>query len=186
MIMKTSCRFVAFPSMLSRNPKILTSRVQQCVIPVFDGLLPEPHNTSILKLIFTCEHWHTLAKLCMHMDLTLNILDSETARLGREFRSFVKNTCPSFATKELRQEETAARKRRQLKKLTQSVPNLQETLSAGAFPSDIQHNRLFKMFNLQTVKFHLLGDHADTIHEFGTNDSHLTEPVCCNSFPLSI
>ncbi|KIM83848.1 hypothetical protein PILCRDRAFT_68635, partial [Piloderma croceum F 1598] len=47
----------------------------QCAIPVFDGLLPEPHNSAVLDLLFVIAHWHGLAKLHMHHDLTLDILD---------------------------------------------------------------------------------------------------------------
>jgi len=38
----------------------------QCAIPVFEGLLPELHNTHVLKLLFDLAHWHGLAKLQMH------------------------------------------------------------------------------------------------------------------------
>ena len=110
----------------------------------------------------------------MHTDLTLDIFDSETKRLGREFRAFVKNTCASFQTTELKR-ETAARHKRQLKKIIQSgqIPQAAlpstEVMESTGFP---------KTLNINTIKFHSLGDHADTIREFGTNDSHSTEPVC--------
>ncbi|KIM52323.1 hypothetical protein SCLCIDRAFT_141368, partial [Scleroderma citrinum Foug A] len=39
-----------------------------CSIPVFEKLLPEPHNTLVMTLLFLLCHWHGLAKLCMHMD----------------------------------------------------------------------------------------------------------------------
>lgn len=112
----------------------------------------------------------------MHTDSTLEILDLETIRIGRELRAFVKKTCTSFKTKELKR-ETAARRRRQLKKLTQSGQIPQETTSAAICPSKATKGCLPKTFNLQTIKLHFLGDHADTIREFGTNDSHSTEPV---------
>jgi hypothetical protein len=35
----------------------------QCAIPVFDGLLPEPHNACALAVLFDLAHWHSLAKL---------------------------------------------------------------------------------------------------------------------------
>lgn len=50
----------------------------QCSIPVFEGLLPEPHNSVIMVLLFTCCNWHGLAKLRMHTDLTLGIFDTAT------------------------------------------------------------------------------------------------------------
>lgn len=91
------------------------NRHHQCAIPVFDGLLPEPHNSAILRLLFTCAHWHGLAKLRMHTDQTLDIFDNVTLLIGADFRAFADKTCPAFETKELAR-EAAARQRRGLKK----------------------------------------------------------------------
>jgi len=79
----------------------------QCAIPVFDGLLPEPHNNTILRLLFTCAHWHGLAKLRMHTSDTLNIFDDATRQIGAEFRVFKATTCPAFETRELDRERDA-------------------------------------------------------------------------------
>jgi hypothetical protein len=35
----------------------------QDAIPVFTGLLPEPHDGQVSKLLFVLAHWHGLAKL---------------------------------------------------------------------------------------------------------------------------
>jgi hypothetical protein len=35
-----------------------------------------------------------------------------------------------------------------------------------------------KTLNLNTYKFHALGDYVNTIRKFGTTDSYSTEPVC--------
>lgn len=99
----------------------------------------------------------------MHTDHTLELLDSVTTRMGREFRAFVKKTCSAFETKELKR-ETAARKRRQMK----SSSGTSQGSGGGA---------ALKSFNLRTIKHHSLGDHADTIRELRTNDSFSTEPV---------
>jgi hypothetical protein len=127
---------------------------------VFDGLLPEPYNQAVLKLLFTCAHWHGLAKLRMHTDHTLNILDETTIALGQRFRGFANETCPAFDTREL-QREVDARQRRQSKN---------KDASSGM-------TRRQKKFNLQTYKFHSLGDYAATIRRYGTCDSYTTEIV---------
>jgi hypothetical protein len=108
----------------------------------------------------------------MHTDQTLKILDDATARIGKEFRTFGNETCPVFDTRELRR-ESEARRRRQLKKgqscSAPAKPKLNTPLkSDGPLP---------RRFNLQTYKFHALGDYADTIRRFGTTDSYSTEPV---------
>jgi hypothetical protein len=79
----------------------------QCAIPAFDGLFPEPYNKSILELLFVMAHWHGLAKLRMHNDLTLQVMDAATVTLGEKLRDFCQNTCTAFATKELRREFNA-------------------------------------------------------------------------------
>ncbi|KAH7916892.1 hypothetical protein BV22DRAFT_997067, partial [Leucogyrophana mollusca] len=84
----------------------------QCAIPAFEGLLSEPHNGSVLRMLFSLCHWHGLAKLRMHTDNTLAIMHQLTVTLGEELRRFVMETCPAFSTKEL-QREADSRQRRE-------------------------------------------------------------------------
>ncbi|KIJ10248.1 hypothetical protein PAXINDRAFT_25474, partial [Paxillus involutus ATCC 200175] len=69
----------------------------QCALPVFAGLLPEPHNSSVLKLLCLLCDWHGLAKLWMHTDETLQVMDGTTQSLGNVIRKFVVETCPGFS-----------------------------------------------------------------------------------------
>ncbi|KIK20577.1 hypothetical protein PISMIDRAFT_105535, partial [Pisolithus microcarpus 441] len=50
----------------------------QCAFPVFEGLLSEAHNLSVLELLYTLCHWHGFAKLRMHTDKTLRVMDDLT------------------------------------------------------------------------------------------------------------
>jgi len=79
----------------------------QCAIPVFEGLLPEPHNTRVLKLLLDLAHWHGLAKLRMHMEATLELLSQATIALGNGMREFQAKMCSAFATHELECERAA-------------------------------------------------------------------------------
>jgi hypothetical protein len=108
----------------------------------------------------------------MHTDISLNILDKETARIGTEFRTFANKTCSSFQTRELCR-ETEARKCRQLKKKL-APPQTASHSTAKNLEGD---GRRVKTFNLDTFKFHSLGDHAKTIRWLGTTDSYSTEIV---------
>jgi hypothetical protein len=110
-ILKISCRLV---EVAYSDAAYNLSRIQ-CAIPVFEGLLPEPHNKFVMELLFTMVHWHGLAKLRMHNDLTLAVMDAETSSLGVKLREFSQKTCPAFATRELRREYNA-RLRRSTKK----------------------------------------------------------------------
>lgn len=136
-------------------------RESQCIIPVFDGLLPDPHNAAILQLLSVCAQWHGLAKLRMHTDHTLKLLNITTVALGQKFRAFANDTCSAFNTREL-QREVEARARRQASKGTTAVAN---------------STRRPKKLNLQTYKFHSLGDYEATIRRYGTTDSYSTEVV---------
>jgi hypothetical protein len=177
----------------------------QCAIPVFDGLLPEPHNERVLQLLFITAHWHGLAKLRMHTDPTLDIMDDTTVSLGQKRRDFVKNTCTAYQTRELHR-EAEARKCRQSKKPTQAQCNSESsgppntTQRPVQLPVDqpsvvpkqpVAHSqskkkttiedastsRWLKSLNLNTYKNHALGDYTAIIRQYGTTDSYSTESV---------
>jgi hypothetical protein len=133
---------------------------------VFEGLLPELHNTTVLRLLFLCAQWHSLAKLRMHNDHTLDLLDKTTKELGIRFRTFANRTCQAFSTRELKR-EAEARQRRHMK-----TDPTSESATASQRP---------KAFNLQTYKFHSLGDYVETIRKYGTCDSYSTEIVSIRS-----
>ena len=158
----------------------------QCAIPAFDGLLPEPHNSSILKLLFTCVHWHGLAKLRMHTDPTLEILDNTTILLGAQFRAFAEKTCSGFDTVELKREKEARQRRQMKRSEKQKAKNasnreaqniLATDLAAGSSSKETKWGRHKKKFNLKSYKYHSLGDYTDMIRRYGTSDSFSTEPV---------
>jgi hypothetical protein len=129
-------------------------------------LFPEPQNKQVMKLLFLCSYWHGLAKLRLHTDATLEILDDVTTKLGAAFRNFTDNLCPLFSTQELRR-EAEARQRRQANKKGKNADSR----------SGVVATRLSKTFNLQTYKFHSLGDYVRTIKTYGTTDSYSTELV---------
>ena len=116
----------------------------------------------------------------MHTDQTLEILDDVTTEMGAEFRAFTNNTCSAFDTHELPR-ETAARKRRKMKKTigkngsVDSAPEPSTDISLGA--TNEADEPLPRKFNLWIYKYHCLGDYPNTIRRYGTCDSYSTEPV---------
>jgi hypothetical protein len=68
-----------------------------------------------MELLFVAAHWHSLAKLRMHNDLTLDVMEAVTVALGEKLREFKDKTCSAFITRELKR-ESDARARRQAKK----------------------------------------------------------------------
>src|SRR4051812_36901985 len=65
-----------------------------------------------MKLLYRTAEWHALAKLRMHTDSSLTLLESLTTEFGQLLRQFRDLTCANFNTCELAR-ETAARKRRE-------------------------------------------------------------------------
>jgi hypothetical protein len=161
---------------------------------VFEGLLPEPHNSAVLDLLFEMAHWHGLAKLRMHHDLTLDVLESVTVSLGKLLRSFSDATCPAFATKELRR-EADARTRRESRKATAkhthtstkdastvnaaspAEPVTGQQTPSGHCARGTAVGRRPKTFNPNTYKGHSYGDYAKSIRLYGTTDSYSTKIV---------
>jgi hypothetical protein len=132
---------------------------------MFELLLPEPHNKVILDLLFEFCTFHSLPKLRLHTETTLRDLENATIRLGQILRTFKNTTCATYETHELPMEE-AARGRRQA------------TLSAKCKPTTTTTStKKKKEFNLETYKFHSLGNYAQSIRMFGATDNTSTQQV---------
>ncbi|KAF9058027.1 hypothetical protein BJ165DRAFT_1521351 [Panaeolus papilionaceus] len=138
----------------------------QCCIPVFWGLLPEPHNQHVAELLYTASEWHALAKLRMHTETSLQRLHSLTTDFGVQMRLFRDTTCAHYQTVESPR-EAAARVRREL---AASHHGPSETPRTGNTTT-----RKPKTLNLQTVKMHFLGDYVEHIRMFGMSDSYSTQ-----------
>jgi len=72
-----------------------------------------------MKLLYRTAEWHALAKLRMHTDSTLTLLEELTTEFGKLMRQFRDLTCSQFATIELPR-EAAARTRVQTSKSGQT------------------------------------------------------------------
>ena len=118
---------------------------------MFEGLLPEPFNGMLLRLLYKAAEWHALAKLRLHTDSTLDLLEAVTRELGCLMRRFRDKTSDEFNTVELPRE-------------------------AGARKGGTRSSKKKKL-NLNTYKFHALGDYVATIRLFGTTDSYSTQLV---------
>ncbi|KAI9569128.1 hypothetical protein HD554DRAFT_2020941, partial [Boletus coccyginus] len=148
-----------------------------CAIPVFEGLIPEPHNGRILHLLFLlchwhqslCSTWHALAKPCLHTDDTLKMLNSATVELANDLQAFVVETCPEFTTKEPPQEHWKT----QEKLLKSGLANANPMDCTSASTSV----HLPKALNLQTYKLHALGDYTTQICFFEMMDSYSMQLV---------
>lgn len=128
-----------------------------------------------MHLLFLCAPWHGLAKLRQHSDLTLDVLDDVTTALGKAFRHFQQEICPVYNTRELKR-EVDARRRRQSKKTIGS---------AERDVSGMRSDQVKKEFNIQTYKYHALGDYVKTIRTLGTTDSYSSTVVSALVDPVA-
>ena len=187
----------------------------KCAIIVFDGLLPEPHNKSICELLFIMSHWHALAKLWMHNDLTLDVMDKVTILLGASLRHFKDVTASGFKTRELGKEYNARLRCKACKVCKAANTTSGTTPSFPIIPTDSTTAAVTSMsmlsaseangpteavdpvsmpakvskkrvpFNMNTYKAHLFPDYVRTIRRFGTTDSYSTEPVSWTFYSVS-
>jgi hypothetical protein len=84
-----------------------------------------------MKLLFVLAHWHGLAKLRLHTDTTLDILDQLTSELGDHFRSFISRVCDQVETKELVREYQARKRRDAQRKGRRQQPPAKKAQSAA-------------------------------------------------------
>lgn len=144
--------------------------VSKCCIPCFEGLFPSPHDETIQDLLYIMAYWHSLAKLRMHTDSSVNVLDRTTSTLGDALRFFANETCRHFATVET-DAEYRARGRAMARRFTRTGAQGTAPQPAGKRP---------RTFNLTTAKLHFLGDYVPQIRWFGTTDSYTSQTVCNN------
>jgi hypothetical protein len=102
----------------------------------------------LLRLLYKAAEWHALAKLRLHTDPTLDLLEAVTKEFGHLMRQFRDKTSGEFNTVEL--------------------PHGADARKGGS------HSSKKKTLNLNTYKFHALGDYVATIRLFGTTDSYST------------
>ena len=143
----------------------ITILIYQCSISAFEGLFPPNHDVIIRVLLFHLCEWHALAKLRLHSNDSLALLDEALKKLGAQIRRFQEGTCEIFKTYEL-PSEAAARQRCQ-----------QGQAESGRQVKPTPSTARLKKFNILTYKFHALGDYTRTIRMFRTTDSYTTQIV---------
>ncbi|KAF8673118.1 hypothetical protein RHS04_07673 [Rhizoctonia solani] len=151
--------------------------ILQCCLPVFEGLLPSECNALVQRLLFTFAQWHGLAKLCRHTTETLKIMKKLTTKLGSKLRNFAEVT-QNMNVRETLDKYTRRKKRQAAAQAPRSTqPATSKSKSKASVPSETADGRRICFFNINTYKVHAIGNYVDTIAEFGTTDSYLTQ-IC--------
>jgi len=88
-----------------------------------------------MKLLYRFSEWHALAKLRMHTEDSLELMEERTKELGELLRQFRRLTCTKFGTVELQREADTRVRRR--KDVTTDIPNATLPQSPNAAPTSV-------------------------------------------------
>jgi hypothetical protein len=118
----------------TEHQSLYHSYLLQCSIPAFEGLLDGQHNRRLMKLLYRMSEWHALAKLRMHTEDSLVLMEEVTKELGQLLRQFRRLTCSQFCTVELPR-EAEARLRQAMAKEASTGSNSTENQARNGDPN---------------------------------------------------
>ena len=116
----------------------------------------------MLELLFELANFHALAKLRLHTDVTVDLLEVSTDLMYRAMTSFAQTVCAAYDVYE-RADEVDARVRRQRAK----DPNA---------PVDGARKKV-EFNTINTFKYHVLGHYPIYIRIRGPLDNYSTQTV---------
>ena len=134
----------------------------QCALPVFEFMLEDDFDDIVQDMLWESASFHALGRSHAHWTASLEIFRRAVVTLGKEMRKFDRNVCHNNETTEL-PAETASRQRR-------------KQASSKGKPVSVTPN--IRHFNLNTYKYHRLGDYPAAVLEFGPLDVYSTQTVC--------
>lgn len=152
-------------------------------MPAFEGLLPKPHDDTVLDLLFSLAMWHGLAKLRMHTDDTLTLFEDATTTLGTVLRYFKRTTCEAYYTREIDTKSLGKKKKKGKKgkllgaKRSAVHKGKGKEKAADESPAFQFKGTKKKELNLETAKMHKIAHYPSDIRRFGTTDSTSTQLV---------
>ena len=120
-----------------------------------------------MELLYLVSSWDRFAKLRVHTESSLHVLEKLTSALGTQFRQFLHKVCKRHDT-HLLPKEVAARIRRAAK-------------NKNPTPS----NPTTAKFHLNFYKYHAIGHVAQMIRQSGTTGNYSTSGVCFLNIPKS-
>ena len=133
----------------------------QCAMPCFEKLFPPIYESKVQDMLWEMAMFHALSYLRLHTAITLLIFDAAVITMGKAIRTFRTKVCAKLDAREL-SKETASRKRRKQATKKNAVVDLRAKK---------------KELNLNTYKYHCLGDYPRAVREFGPLDGFSTQTV---------
>lgn len=135
----------------------------QTIIPAIEGLLLSPHDKAVLDLLYQLSEYHSLAKLRMHTETTLQYWEQVIISLTHCLREF------QHSSQELNPKETPTERNTRVRR-TQKRQREKET-------TWVDTSSQVRTLNLNTYKFHAICDGPASVRQFGTLDSYSTQIV---------
>ncbi|KAF8599346.1 hypothetical protein BDV93DRAFT_449512, partial [Ceratobasidium sp. AG-I] len=142
--------------------------ILQSCMPVFKGLLPPICDEPAQRLLYLLAQWHGLAKLRLHTEVTLKALKKLTTQVGDEMRAF------ADLTQDLDIRETPKEYQRR-KKQYEAVRSRSKPKKSIPSQGVANEGRRRCTLNLETYKFHSMGDYVRCIERYGSSDSYSTQ-----------
>jgi hypothetical protein len=132
--------------------------------------------------------WHGLAKMRIHTEETIQLLEATTRELAVSVASFEHDVCPHFETRKLAKEVARCGQARlcqeQQAAASQPEPTASQPKQKVITNKDVEvasGGARMRVLGVQhTYKWHRLANAARTIRRFGTSDNYSTQSVHCS------
>ena len=132
-------------------------------MPCFRGMFSARYDDIIQDMLWELATFHALSYLRLHTVYTLLVFDAAVITMGLAIRTFLSKVCDKVDTPELPKETESRKRRKQATKKSTAV--------------DLRAKK--KGLNLNTYKYHRLGDYPVAVREFGPLDGFSTQTVGC-------
>ena len=130
-------------------------------MPCFEKLFPPIYDSKVQDMLWEMAMFHALSYLRLHTAITLRMFDAAVITMAKAIRTFRTQVCAKVNMWELLKETASCKRRKQATKKNAVID-----LSAKK-----------RELNLNTYKYHRLGDYPRAVREFGPLDGYSTQAV---------
>ena len=138
------------------------SLVPQCAMVPFEQLLENEYDSKIQDMLWELAQFEAMGRGRIHWTTSLLMFDNSVVTMGTAIRRFQTGVCPFIDTRELPR-ETDSRQRRKKASANDGQP---VTITPKT-----------RRLNLNTYKYHRLGDYPQAVRDFGPLDVYSTQTV---------
>ena len=141
---------------------IACSLLPQCAMIPFEQMFRPEYDSIIQDMLWELAQFHGFGRGRIHWTTSLLMFDNSVITMGTAIRRFQMGVCPFIDTRELPR-ETDSRQHRKKASANDGQP---VTITPKT-----------RRLNLNTYKYHRLGDYPQAVREFGPLDVYSTQTV---------